>query len=134
MGAPPERPSAAIRSAGLRRRAPRRFQQGFGAGEARCVLLIGGNRFVGLRLAWHLLGSGEEVTLLNRGHLPDPFGPRVRRRRGDRRTDLRRLVGGESFDAVVAFLAHPPEAPPPGYEHRAEESGLAGGQSPDPPS
>jgi len=45
------------------------------------------------------------VTLLNRGNLPDPFGTRVERLRGDRSLDLDRLVAGRRFDAVLDFAA-----------------------------
>jgi nucleoside-diphosphate-sugar epimerase len=38
------------------------------------VLVIGGNRFVGIDLTLRLLARGIKVTLLNRGTLPDPFG------------------------------------------------------------
>lgn len=70
------------------------------------VLLVGGNRFVGKLLAWRLLASGARLTLLNRGSIPDPFGERVERLRGDRTTaDLDRLLGGRRFDAVVDFAA-----------------------------
>lgn len=69
------------------------------------VLVIGGNRFVGLLLGWRLLAGGHRVTLVNRGTLPDPFGDRVERLVGDRRTDLARLVAGRTFDAVVDLAA-----------------------------
>jgi nucleoside-diphosphate-sugar epimerase len=68
------------------------------------VLLVGGNRFVGYELAWRLLAVGHEVTLFNRGRLPDPFGDRVARLRGDRTTaDFARQLAGRSFDAAVDF-------------------------------
>jgi nucleoside-diphosphate-sugar epimerase len=71
------------------------------------VLVIGGTRFVGYQLAWRLIAAGHEVTLLNRGTSPDPFGGRVQRIRADRTTpafgaalrDLR-------FDATVDFAAY----------------------------
>jgi nucleoside-diphosphate-sugar epimerase len=71
------------------------------------VLVIGGTRFLGHELAWRLLASGHEVALFNRGTLPDAFGPRVERLRGDRTTaDLERLLAGRSFDAAVDFAAY----------------------------
>lgn len=70
------------------------------------VLVVGGNRFVGKLLAWRLLAAGAKVTLLNRGGLPDPFGERVERLRGDRTRDLERLLRGRSFDAVVDLAAY----------------------------
>jgi len=70
------------------------------------ALLIGGNRFVGRLLAWRLLAGGHRVTLLNRGHLADPFGDRVERLVGDRTgPELPRLLGGRSFDAAVDLAA-----------------------------
>ena len=45
--------------------------------------------------------------LFNRGTLPDSFGPRVERLRGDRTTsDFERLLAGRSFDAAVDFAAY----------------------------
>jgi nucleoside-diphosphate-sugar epimerase len=69
------------------------------------VLVIGGNRFMGRLAAWRLLAGGHRVTLLNRGNLPDPFGARVERLRGDRTRDLERLVAGRRFDGVLDFAA-----------------------------
>lgn len=46
------------------------------------------------------------MTLFNRGTLPDAFGDRVERLRGDRTTpDFERLLAGRSFDAAVDFAA-----------------------------
>ncbi|MBX5483301.1 MAG: NAD-dependent epimerase/dehydratase family protein [Myxococcaceae bacterium] len=73
------------------------------------VLIIGGTRFVGYLLAWRLLVRGDEVTLLNRGNLPDPFGDRVQRLRVDRTTpDFVRALDGQRFDATVDFAAYDP--------------------------
>jgi nucleoside-diphosphate-sugar epimerase len=70
------------------------------------VLVIGGNRFVGRLLVWRLLARGDEVTMLNRGRLLDPFGDRVERLVGDRTgPELERLLAGRSFDAVVDLAA-----------------------------
>jgi nucleoside-diphosphate-sugar epimerase len=71
------------------------------------VLIIGGTRFVGYSLTWRLLAGGHRLTLFNRGRIPDPFGTRVERLRGDRRTaDLSRLLCGRSFDVVYDFAAY----------------------------
>ncbi len=70
------------------------------------VLVIGGNRFVGLLATWRLVARGDRVTLLNRGSLPDPFGSRVERLRGDRTIDLERLLAGRRFDAVLDLAAY----------------------------
>jgi nucleoside-diphosphate-sugar epimerase len=70
------------------------------------VLVIGGNRFVGRDLVWRFLAAGHEVTLLNRGTLPDPFGGRVERLLADRTTpDFERRLAGRELDAVVDFAA-----------------------------
>jgi nucleoside-diphosphate-sugar epimerase len=66
--------------------------------------VIGGNRFVGYLLVWRLLAAGHQVTTLNRGTLPDPFGDRIERLRGDR-VELERHLGARAFDAVVDFAA-----------------------------
>lgn len=71
------------------------------------VLVVGGTRFVGPLLAWRLLAAGHRVTLFNRGTLPDPFGDRVERLRGDRATsDFERLLASRDFDAAVDFAAY----------------------------
>jgi nucleoside-diphosphate-sugar epimerase len=70
------------------------------------VLVIGGNRFVGLLATWRLLAGGHRVTLLNRGTRPDPFGDRVTRLTGDRSgPDLARLLAGRAFDGVLDLAA-----------------------------
>jgi len=53
---------------------------------------------------WRLLAGGHEVTLFNRGTLADPFGARVQRLHGDRKTDeFDRALSARSFDAAVDF-------------------------------
>jgi nucleoside-diphosphate-sugar epimerase len=53
------------------------------------------------------VAAGHEVTLLNRGTLPDTLGARVERLRGDRTTaDFERLLSGRAFDAAVDFAAY----------------------------
>jgi nucleoside-diphosphate-sugar epimerase len=70
------------------------------------VLVIGGNRFVGRDLAWRLLAGGHAVTLLNRGTLLDPFGPRVERLAADRTgPDFERVLRGREWDAVCDLAA-----------------------------
>jgi nucleoside-diphosphate-sugar epimerase len=71
------------------------------------VLVIGGNRFVGVLLGWRLLARGDRLTLLNRGGLRDQFGARAERLVGDRTTsDLDRLLAGHRFDACVDLAAY----------------------------
>jgi nucleoside-diphosphate-sugar epimerase len=68
------------------------------------VLVIGGNRFMGLGLVWRLLCARHRVTILNRGNLPDPFGDRVERLRADRSTDaFDRALAGRTFDRAIDF-------------------------------
>jgi nucleoside-diphosphate-sugar epimerase len=71
------------------------------------VLVIGGTRYMGVELVWRLLLGGHAVTLFNRGRTPDPFGTRVERLIGDRRSDdFARLLRGRRFDAAVDFAAY----------------------------
>lgn len=71
------------------------------------VLVIGGNRFLGLLATWRLLAGGHQVTLFNRGTYPDPFGDRVERLLGDRTgPDLERLLAGRRFDGVLDLVAY----------------------------
>ncbi|MEZ4398796.1 MAG: hypothetical protein R3B06_02165 [Kofleriaceae bacterium] len=66
------------------------------------VLVIGGNRFMGVSLVWRLVFAGHRVTVLNRGNLRDPFGARVERVRADRSTDaFDAALAGRGFDRVV---------------------------------
>lgn len=68
------------------------------------VLVIGGNRFVGVELTAQLLWHGHAVTLLNRGTLIDPFGARVQRLHADRGTDaFDAALAGTTWDAVIDF-------------------------------
>jgi nucleoside-diphosphate-sugar epimerase len=71
------------------------------------VLVIGGTRYMGAELVWRLLLSGHAVTIFNRGRTADPFGDRVERLVGDRRSDdFARLLRGRRFDAAVDFAAY----------------------------
>ena len=76
-----------------------------GEGESlRRVLVIGGNRFMGYQLVWRLLAAGDDVTVLNRGSRPDPFGSRVNRIVVDRTTDaFRDALNGHAYDAAIDF-------------------------------
>lgn len=69
------------------------------------VLIIGGNRFLGVELTAQLLARGDDIALLNRGTLIDPFGARVRRFTADRGTDAfdKILAREDGFDAVIDF-------------------------------
>ena len=62
---------------------------------------------MGYQLAWRLVAGGHDVTLLNRGTHPDPFGERVARLRADRtRPELLAALAGRTFDAAVDFAAY----------------------------
>ncbi len=71
------------------------------------VLVIGGTRFVGYQLVWRLLAAGHQVTLLNRGHIPDPFGAQVERLLVDRTSAaFAEQLAARSFDAAVDFAGY----------------------------
>jgi nucleoside-diphosphate-sugar epimerase len=66
------------------------------------VLLLGGNRFLGIEVATRLLARKHDVTLLNRGSLPDPFGKLVTRLRVDRDTDaFDEAIGTTTWDVAI---------------------------------
>ncbi len=68
------------------------------------VLVVGGNRFLGIELTFRLLANGHHVTLLNRGNMADPFGPHVERLRCDRGAEgFDATLAGRTFDAAVDF-------------------------------
>ncbi len=67
------------------------------------ILIIGGTRNLGPRLANALLRAGHRVTVLNRGMTRDELPAEIERLRADR-TDpaqLERALAGRTFDAVV---------------------------------
>jgi nucleoside-diphosphate-sugar epimerase len=67
------------------------------------ALVIGGTRNLGPRIVQALLERGYEVTVFNRGRMPDDLPPQVSRVRGDR-TDpvqLRAAVGAHEFELVI---------------------------------
>jgi nucleoside-diphosphate-sugar epimerase len=74
------------------------------------VLVLGGNRYIGMRLLYELAGRGHEVTVLN-SHLADmPDG--VRRLHGDRQQPgvLRDVLAAhrDDFDVVFDNTAYRP--------------------------
>jgi nucleoside-diphosphate-sugar epimerase len=74
------------------------------------VLVIGGTRFIGRAIVDRLLRDGHEVTLIDRGHSADPFGTRVRRVVGDRRSPeiLHSGLRKRDHDAVVDVTGYQP--------------------------
>ncbi len=71
------------------------------------ILIIGGTRFVGYQLTWRLVAAGHQVTILNRGTHPDPFGKRVERLVADRSSPrFANVLNSRSFDACIDFAAY----------------------------
>ncbi len=71
------------------------------------ILMLGGTRNLGHVTAVHLVGSGHEVSVLNRGVTPDelPEGiERIRATRGD--GSLSASLGRRSFDAVIDLTTY----------------------------
>jgi len=74
------------------------------------LLVLGGTRFIGRRLVEALLARGHKVTLFNRARKLDPFGNRVSRIEGDRKTarDLVRAAHA-GRDGIFDFLCYDAE-------------------------
>lgn len=72
------------------------------------VLVIGGTRFMGKHLVRDLLLKGYNVTVANRGFMPDPFGDRMNRIIFDRykETSIIHALSNKSFDIVFDHLAY----------------------------
>lgn len=74
------------------------------------VLVMGGNRYIGLQLVYELVEQGHTVTVLNSHEVPLPDG--VRRLHGDRHApgELERLLKPlrDTFDAVFDNTAYVP--------------------------
>lgn len=74
------------------------------------VLVMGGTQFNGLALVRELARTGHDVTIVNRGKSEAVIPTGVRRLIADR-TDhdqMRDVLGGEDFDAVVDVSAYVP--------------------------
>ncbi len=73
--------------------------------EGMNVLIIGGNKFFGRKLAQRLIEAGEHVTLLNRGKHEDGLGAHQELERivCDRMNEaqMMEVLKGRTFDAVV---------------------------------
>ena len=74
------------------------------------ALVLGGTRFLGKRLVETLLAGGHRVTMLNRGRKLHPWGSKVNRVIGDRKSprDLMRAAHGGK-DVVFDFLSYDAE-------------------------
>jgi nucleoside-diphosphate-sugar epimerase/coenzyme F420-reducing hydrogenase beta subunit len=66
------------------------------------VLVLGGTRFMGIRLVENLLDKGYDVTIANRAYHPDTFGGRVKRLVLDRLDEaaVATQLQGKSFNLV----------------------------------
>lgn len=67
------------------------------------ILIIGGTRNLGYFLAKRILEDGHHLTILNRGITRDDLPDNIARLRCDRTNtqQLRRAIGGRSFDVVI---------------------------------
>ena len=74
------------------------------------TLLIGGNRFVGVEMAWQLLEAGHELTVLALDSPPADLRPHIRWLRSDRNNTeaLKQIFSGQHFDCVVDNIAYVP--------------------------
>lgn len=74
------------------------------------VLIIGGNRFFGKRLALNLVENSHHVTLLNRGTFDDGLGNQVSRLRCDRSefASMEKVLAEDSWDVVFDQVCFEP--------------------------
>jgi len=75
------------------------------------ILVLGGSKFFGKRLAHQLVEQGHDLTLLNRGHLDEGLGNRVQRLKCDRTdpTALAAAVKGKSWDVIYDQVCFRPQ-------------------------
>jgi len=66
------------------------------------ILILGGNRYFGKRLAKNLAAKGNEVTILTRGNV-NPEIPGILRLKGDRTNleSMQTAIGEKKYDVVV---------------------------------
>lgn len=75
------------------------------------VLVMGGTQFNGLAVVKELVYQGHDVTIANRGKTPALLPRCVQRLTADR-TDaaqMRAVLGGKSFDAIIDLSAYRPD-------------------------
>ncbi len=72
------------------------------------ILILGGNRFIGLHLAWKLSGNAHEVFVFNRGNHRSNLPEKVKTAHGDRRDPekLKRAFSLAEFDVVLDMCAY----------------------------
>ncbi|MBO7745642.1 NAD-dependent epimerase/dehydratase family protein [Paenibacillus sp. MWE-103] len=77
----------------------------------RKVLVLGGTRFFGRKLVERLIAAGDDVTIVTRGGLPNPFGDRVRHRQADRKdaAALREALGDAAYDVAYDNICYLPQ-------------------------
>ncbi|NBD24070.1 NAD-dependent epimerase/dehydratase family protein [Paenibacillus glycinis] len=77
----------------------------------RKIIVLGGTRFFGRKLVERLLAAGDEVAILTRGGLPNPFGDRVKHIQADRKdaAALREALGDEKYDVVYDNICYLPQ-------------------------
>lgn len=75
------------------------------------ILLVGGNRYVGVEIIWHLLGAGHEVTVLALDAPPADLRAHVRLLLANRNDEaaLATLFRLEHFDVVIDNIAYEPQ-------------------------
>lgn len=75
------------------------------------ILLLGGNRFVGVEIIWQLLKSGHEVTVLALDSPPAELRPHIRWHWADRSDEqsLAALLDSRTFDVVIDNIAYEPQ-------------------------
>lgn len=66
------------------------------------ILILGGNRFFGKKLAHTMVKQGHYVTLLNRGKMDDGLGNQVQRIQVDRKNtqQLKEKIGHSTWDLI----------------------------------
>ena len=72
------------------------------------ILIMGGNRFFGRRLAKLCVDRGDQLTLLNRGNLDDGLGGAIKRIRCDRSDPIavRQGIGSQEWDIVYDQICY----------------------------
>ncbi|QHW31668.1 NAD-dependent epimerase/dehydratase family protein [Paenibacillus rhizovicinus] len=77
----------------------------------RKIIVLGGTRFFGRKLVDRLLEAGDEVTIVTRGGLPNPFGDRVKHIQADRNDSaaLQAAMGDEAYDVVYDNICYLPQ-------------------------
>lgn len=77
----------------------------------RKVLVLGGTRFFGKKLVERLVDAGDDVTILTRGGLPNPFGDRVKHVQADRKDAamFAQALGQSAYDVVYDNICYLPQ-------------------------